>query len=45
MDTRDLHDKGMQTSESVLPAEMDVYIGDLVAEGTGEICLRRAAAE
>lgn len=40
----DLHDKGMQKSESFLPAEVDIYIGDLVADGTGEIYLRHAGA-
>jgi formylmethanofuran dehydrogenase subunit C len=40
----DLRKKGLRTSESSLPSEVDVYIGDLVAEGTGEIHLRHGDA-
>lgn len=39
----ELRDKGMPVSESVLPEKTDVYIGDLVADGTGEIYLRSVA--
>jgi formylmethanofuran dehydrogenase subunit C len=39
----DLRHKGMPISESVLPATMDVYVGDLVADGTGVIYLRSVA--
>ena len=41
---RDLRDKGLRMDESLLPAEVDVYVGDLVAEGTGEIHLRHLPA-
>ncbi len=41
---RDLRDKGLRLDESLLPPEVDVYVGDLVAEGTGEICLRHVDA-
>ena len=37
---RELRGKGMKISEAVLPDKADVYIGDLVADGTGEIYLR-----
>jgi formylmethanofuran dehydrogenase subunit C len=37
---RELRDKGLRVNESQLPAEVDVYVGDLVAEGIGKICLR-----
>ncbi len=36
----ELRDKGLRMDESLLPAEVDVYIGDLVADGTGEIYQR-----
>jgi formylmethanofuran dehydrogenase subunit C len=36
----DLREKGLRMDESLLPAEADVYIGDLVASGNGEIYLR-----
>ncbi len=36
----ELCDKGLRMDESLLPAEVDVYVGDLVAEGTGEIYQR-----
>ena len=35
-----LRAKGLRMDESQLPSEVDVYTGDLVAEGSGEICLR-----
>ncbi len=41
---RELHDKGMQAAESILPAKMDIWRGDLVADGTGEIYLRHVEA-
>jgi formylmethanofuran dehydrogenase subunit C len=41
---RDLRDRGFKFEESLLPAEVDVYVGDLVADGSGEICLRHIAA-
>jgi hypothetical protein len=41
---RELRDKGLRMDESKLPDDMDVYIGDLVAEGSGEICLRHIDA-
>ncbi len=41
---RELRDKGLRAGDSLLPAEVDVYIGDLVAEGTGEIYLRNMAS-
>jgi formylmethanofuran dehydrogenase subunit C len=37
---RELRDKGLLMDESLLPNDVDVYVGDLVAEGTGEIYLR-----
>ena len=37
---RELCAKGLRIDESLLPAEVDVYIGDLVADGTGEIYQR-----
>jgi formylmethanofuran dehydrogenase subunit C len=39
----ELREKGMPMPKSVLPGEMEVYIGDLVAAGTGEIYLRHPA--
>jgi formylmethanofuran dehydrogenase subunit C len=33
--------QGLRVDESLLPDEVDVYIGDLVAEGNGEFSLRR----
>jgi formylmethanofuran dehydrogenase subunit C len=33
--------KGLRMDESKLPAEVDVYIGDLVADGVGEMYIRR----
>lgn len=33
--------RGLRMDRAQLPAEVDVYAGDLVAEGSGEICLRR----
>lgn len=41
---RELRDKGLRMDESLLPVEVDIYVGDLVAEGTGEIYLRHLAA-
>lgn len=40
----ELRDKGLWIDETALPADADVYVGDLVEEGTGEIHLRRLAA-
>jgi formylmethanofuran dehydrogenase subunit C len=37
---RDLREKGLTFDEGLLPADVDVYIGDLVAEGNGELHLR-----
>ncbi|MCI0334557.1 MAG: formylmethanofuran dehydrogenase subunit C [Planctomycetes bacterium] len=37
---RELCDKGLRLDDSQVPAEVDVYIGDLVADGSGEIYLR-----
>ncbi len=37
---KELHDKGLRMDESLLPAELGVYVGDLVAEGKGEIYQR-----
>jgi formylmethanofuran dehydrogenase subunit C len=39
---RELREKGMRMSESAPLVGMDIYVGDLVAEGTGEICFRHA---
>jgi formylmethanofuran dehydrogenase subunit C len=39
---REQRDKGLPLDESLLPAEVDVYVGDLVAEGAGELHLRHA---
>ena len=41
---RELRDKGLRMDESLLPAEVDIYVGDLVEEGTGEIYLRHVNA-
>jgi formylmethanofuran dehydrogenase subunit C len=41
---RNIRDKGLRHDESLLPAEIDVYVGDLVAEGTGELYLRHVGA-
>jgi formylmethanofuran dehydrogenase subunit C len=41
---RDLHGTGLRSEESLLPAEVDVYVGDLVADGIGEIYLRHIDA-
>ncbi len=41
---RDLRGKGLRVDESFLPAEVDVYVGDLVAEGAGEIYFRHLDA-
>jgi formylmethanofuran dehydrogenase subunit C len=41
---RDLRDKGLRLNESQLPAEVDVFVGDLIEEGTGEIYLSRVRA-
>jgi formylmethanofuran dehydrogenase subunit C len=37
---RDLQDKGLRTDESLLPSDVDIYVGDLIEEGIGEIQLR-----
>jgi formylmethanofuran dehydrogenase subunit C len=36
----DLRSKGFRLDESLLPAEIDLYIGDLVEDGAGELLLR-----
>lgn len=41
---RNLREKGLRMDESLLPAEVDVYVGDLVESGSGEICLRHLDA-
>jgi formylmethanofuran dehydrogenase subunit C len=41
---RELRDKGLQLDESQFPAEVDVYVGDSVADGSGEILLRHLAS-
>jgi formylmethanofuran dehydrogenase subunit C len=41
---RDLREKGLRIDESRLPADADVYIGDQVESGTGEIYLRHLAS-
>jgi formylmethanofuran dehydrogenase subunit C len=41
---RELRDKGLRMDESRLPADTDVYVGDLVADGSGEIYLRHLPA-
>ncbi len=38
----ELRGKGLPIDETALPAEADVYIGDLVESGTGEIYCRRS---
>ncbi len=40
---RDLRQKGLQLEESKLPEAVDVYVGDLVADGSGEIYVRHVA--
>jgi formylmethanofuran dehydrogenase subunit C len=40
---REVRKKGLRVDESQLPADVDVYVGDLVAEGTGEVFLRHLA--
>ncbi len=40
----DLRSKGSQMDDSRLPAEVDVYLGDLVESGTGEIHVRHVGA-
>ncbi len=37
-----LRDKGLRLDVSRLPTDVDVYVGDLVAEGNGEIYLQHA---
>jgi formylmethanofuran dehydrogenase subunit C len=37
---RELREKGLRLDESKLPESVDVYVGDLVADGSGEIYLR-----
>jgi formylmethanofuran dehydrogenase subunit C len=41
---RELCAKGFRLDESKLPTEIDVYTGDLVADGSGEIYLRHVTA-
>lgn len=36
----ELREKGFRMDDTQLPSEVDVFTGDLVAEGNGEICLR-----
>lgn len=38
---RGLREKGLRMDESALPAEVDVYVGDMIESGNGEICLCR----
>jgi hypothetical protein len=40
---RELREKGLQLDESKLADEADVYVGDLVADGSGEIYLWHVA--
>jgi hypothetical protein len=37
---RDLRERGLRVDESLPPPEVDVYVGDLVADGSGELHLR-----
>ena len=37
---QELHAKGLKTSDTPLPTEVDIYTGDLIAEGAGEIYVR-----
>jgi formylmethanofuran dehydrogenase subunit C len=39
---RQLRDQGVQFPDSIISPEMDVYIGDLVADGAGEIYLQHS---
>jgi len=41
---RELRDKGLRIDETLLPVEVDVYVGDLVESGTGKIYLRHLDA-
>jgi formylmethanofuran dehydrogenase subunit C len=41
---RDLCGLGWRADDSQLPTEVEVYVGDLVADGNGEISLRRGNA-
>ncbi len=41
---RELCEKSLRLDESQVPREVDVYVGDLVAEGSGEIYLRHIDA-
>jgi formylmethanofuran dehydrogenase subunit C len=41
---QELRDKGMVVDEARLPAAVDVYVGDLVESGTGEVYVRRRDA-
>ena len=41
---RDLAAKGLRLDESLLAAEFDLYHGDLVALGRGEVLMRHEAA-
>ena len=41
---RELRDKGLRMDESLLPDDVDVYVGDLVVEGTGEMYLRHVGS-
>jgi formylmethanofuran dehydrogenase subunit C len=40
---RQLREKGLRLDDSKLPESVDVYVGDLVADGSGEIYVRRLA--
>lgn len=41
---RELREKRLRFDESKLPMDVDVYVGDLVADGNGEILLRHVPA-
>jgi formylmethanofuran dehydrogenase subunit C len=41
---RELREKGLRFDDSAIPGEADVYVGDLVADGNGEIYLRHVAS-
>jgi formylmethanofuran dehydrogenase subunit C len=40
----ELREKGLRLDKSKLPSEADIYVGDLVADGNGEILLRHVTA-
>jgi len=39
---QELREKGWQSSDALVPAEVDIYIGDLIAEGVGEIYMGKS---